>query len=576
MTLLQRLALVILVVAATLCAGQLQWKLRQRKFDRGRRLTAVRRVGKRGGLQWGSQWILESDATQHFLSVGTTGSGKSLVQRLLMRGVLPQFHPGTDRRAVVLDAKNDMPAYLRQIGVTCPVYSLNPFESRASFPTAVGWDVAADITCPARALNFAGALIPSQRGDNNRYFTDAARLVVAGVTESFMRHSPGNWSFPDLVYAAMSMDRIREVLSRDSAGQEVLNGFLGDERTGYQVFTTIASRMAFFKPVAALWQRNQRKLSLRNFLSDESILLLGSDATTKIALDAINEIVFRILVEEIDSLHDSPDRRIWVWVDEARLSGPLLRGEMLPYLAVKGRSKGACLVLSFQDMEGFREAAGPRIANEIVAQCSHKALLRLESEESAAWASRLIGQYEALEMMHSRTAWSGRGGSRTEQLRKKESVLPSEFYIIPPTRSDRGLTGYFLSPSFGAVRDQIPGRILQTAFVPAELQIQMRFRSQPEGAQRLVGWSAADRQRLLLADRQIGNELRNDKSQARQDVPWGRDKTPGGKPKKSRGRLDGVHSQEPPKNGSRPSENDSDKGAYLSCKSAGRQLSDRR
>lgn len=576
MTFLQRLALLIIVVATTLCAGQLQWKLRQRKFDRGRKLTAVRRIGKRGGLQWGSQRIPESDATQHFLSVGTTGSGKSLVQRMLMQGVLPQLRPGSDRRAVILDAKNDMPAYLRQIGVTCPVYSLNPFESRASFPAAVGWDVAADITCPARALNFAGALIPSQRGDNNRYFTDAARLVVAGMTESFIRHSPGDWSFADLVHATMSMNRIREVLSRDSAGSEVLSGFLGDERTGYQVFTTIASRMAYFKPVAALWQRNQRMLSLRSFLSDESILLLGSDSTTKIALDAVNEIVFRILVEEIDSLSDSADRRIWVWVDEARLSGPLLRGEMLPYLAVKGRSKGACLVLSFQDMEGFREAAGPRIANEIVAQCSHKALLRLESEESAAWASRLIGQYEAIEMVHSRPTLTGRGGSRTEQLRKQETVLPSEFYTIPPTSRDHGLTGYFLSPSFGAVRDQIPSRVLQTAFVSTEIQNQMRFRSHPEGAQRLVVWSASDRQRLSLADPQIGNRQRKDGPQPGHNLPMDHDETLTGKPTKSRRRLDGVHLQEPPKNGSRASENDSDKGAYLSCKSAGRQLSDRR
>lgn len=508
----QRLAFVIFVVLATLGASQMQWKLRQRKFDRGRKLTSIRRLGKRtgqAGLRWGNDTIPESNSTQHFLAVGTTGSGKSLVQRLLMRDVLPKLEPGSDRRAVILDAKNDMPAYLRHIGVTCHVYSLNPFEGRASFPKAVAWDVASDITSSARALNLAGALIPSQDGDNNRYFTDAARQVVAGVIESFIRHSPLEWTFADLVYTSLCVDRIREILDRDPEGREVLDGFLSEERTGFQVFTTVVSRLAYFRPVAALWQRNPNKLSLRDFLEDESILLLGMDATARVALDAINEIVFRTLVEEIDAQHDSATRRTWVWVDEARLSGPLLRGEMLPYLAVKGRSKGACLVLAFQDIEGFREAAGNHVAHEIVAQCSHKALLRLESEESADWASRLIGQHETLRRMQSKPAWLGRGGSHSEQLSKTETVLPSEFYTLPPTSRDNGLSGYFLSPSIGAVRDRIAGQVLASVFVEADTEEMLRFQPQPEAAQILVPWSSQDCQRLSLATRQTAGKHRS-------------------------------------------------------------------
>ena len=121
--------------------------------------------------------------------------------------------------------------------------------------------------------------------------------------------------------------------------------------------------------------------------------------------------MFRVLVEEIDVQPDSSTRRTWFWIDEARLSGPLLRGKMLPYLAVKGRSRGACLVLAFQDIDGFREAAGIRIANEIIAQCSHKALLRMESDESAKWATQVIGQYETLDLMQSQQGGLfGKGG----------------------------------------------------------------------------------------------------------------------------------------------------------------------
>ena len=192
------------------------------------------------------------------------------------------------------------------------------------------------------------------------------------------------------------------------------------------------------------------------------MLLLGTNATVETALSAINEVMFRVLVEEVDMQTDSSTRRTWFWIDEARLSGPLLRNKMLPYLAVKGRSRGACLVLAFQDIDGFREAAGTRIANEIIAQCSHKALLRMESDESARWASRVIGQYETLDILQSKQGGLFGKGSLSEQATKRDAVLPSEFFLIPPTTPKNGLTGYFLSTSNGVSGTNISSRIVQS------------------------------------------------------------------------------------------------------------------
>jgi hypothetical protein len=59
----QRHVFMVFVVSATLCAGQVQWKLRQRRFDRGRKLTSVRRVGKRTG-QAGLRWPSDASPMQ--------------------------------------------------------------------------------------------------------------------------------------------------------------------------------------------------------------------------------------------------------------------------------------------------------------------------------------------------------------------------------------------------------------------------------------------------------------------------------------------------------------------------------
>ena len=180
------------------------------------------------------------------------------------------------------------------IGVTCPVFSLNPFEARTDFPKlAVRWEIARDITSPARAQNLATGFIPQEKGGANQYFTDAARQVLVGVIESFIRHSGSDWTFSDLIYAALSQDRITELLRRDSPGpgQDVLDGFFGDDRTSYQVFTTICSRISTYTvQLPHCGNEPEKALSIRDWLQENgSILLLGANATAKTSLDAINE-----------------------------------------------------------------------------------------------------------------------------------------------------------------------------------------------------------------------------------------------------------------------------------------------
>ena len=382
-----------------------------------------------------------------------------------MKDVLKSIQPGTDKRVLIFDAKNDAAPFLKHIGVTCPVFSLNPFAPFDESVIAVAWDIAADITSPARALNLTACLIPAEKGGNNQYFTDSARQVLSAIVESLIRHSPGSWTFSEFVHVTLSLERVKASLNRDEEGRQTLANFFGDDRTGYQVFTTIVSRMSYYRPVAELWNKCQRKLSLCDWLSHDSILLIGTNATVETALSAINEVIFRVLVEDVDMQQDSATRRTWFWIDEARLSGPLLRNKMLPYLAVKGRSRGACLVLAFQDIDGFREAAGTRIANEIIAQCSHKALLRMESDESARWASRIIGQYEALDVMQSRQGGIFGNGSQSEQRTKHDAVLPSEFFLIPQTSRLTGLTGYFVASSGVVTKSTISPRSIEVSGV---------------------------------------------------------------------------------------------------------------
>ena len=101
------------------------------------------------------------------------------------------------------------------------------------------------------------------------------------------------------------------------------------------------------------------------------------------------------------------------------------------------------------------------------------AILRLESPRTAEWASKLFGEYEAIETRRSEargtttpTGFGQAQGSKshtvtdTEHYVKRQSVMESQLFLIPVTSRETGLTGYYAVPGIGAYRHTYPGQWL--------------------------------------------------------------------------------------------------------------------
>lgn len=511
-------AIVLLVVAGL---GHRRWlrQLRISQYSRGRQLEKPRRnrgAATSSGLsaiRFGNDCLPESAATGHFLAAGTSGSGKSHVQRLLLESMLKNIWPGSDKRMLIFDAKGETTAYLNRIGVTATIYSLNPFESRRENPIAVAWDIGKDITSPTRANNLSHSLIKGESSGANGYFTKAARIVVAACMRSFIKHSGTDWVFSDLIHATTSWDRMKQVLERDAMGQQIVETFLGDNNTGYGVATTIVADMELYSPIAALWQRSSQRLSIRDWLQGDSIVLLGENETASATLDVLNEQIFTVFVEEVLMQSNSSTRRTGLWIDEAQEAGCILRSGKLQSFAAKARSRGGALFLAFQDIEGFRVAAGdPKVADSIIAQCNYKALLRQESFESAEWASKLVGQFETIEVFRSESKDWHKGDPGSEQRVVRDAVLPSEFYSIAETNVENGLTGYFISARLGARRMTIPSQDIAKIAVNDSEELEHAIVYRAEADQWLRKWTFDDRARLGL-NRQQQLEIERDEEQ---------------------------------------------------------------
>jgi hypothetical protein len=156
-------------------------------------------------------------------------------------------------------------------------------------------------------------------------------------------------------------------------------------------------------------------------------------------------------------------------------------------------------VLGFQDIEGLRHVYGREPANELTGMCSNKAILRLDSPETAAWAAKVIGDFEALERRRSSIPDSNSGKSTTssEQLNKREAVLASELLSLPPTNRTNGLTGYYVSPFTGVFRSTLTADQIDQSLLPPNRSI-AHFVPRPPEHQLLRPFDAADLRRLGL------------------------------------------------------------------------------
>ncbi len=105
-------------------------------------------------VKWGSYRLPAEAATEHFLFVGSTGSGKSVLIKMLMNSAFKeQAADGT--RAVVYDAKQDILPFLSHLVPQERIQILHPFDTRGW-----AWDIAKDVTSLLAARQIASILVP--------------------------------------------------------------------------------------------------------------------------------------------------------------------------------------------------------------------------------------------------------------------------------------------------------------------------------------------------------------------------------------------------------------------------------
>ncbi len=418
----------------------------QTEFRRGaKQLSNADAESKAAGFPQGPdppiQWAglqLPSNLKGHFCVVGGTGAGKTLMIRGLMASILPHILPGTDRRAIVYDVKLDTISHLSDMGISCPIVNLNPFDTRSW-----AWDISNDLKDPGTADQYAGILFPSEEGDDkNKYFAQAAQALVGGVLKAFII-SRKQWSLRDLIHVTGSEERLRAVLLSSKYTRDRVSRYFEPKDTFKNILSTISNVMVKLERVAAVWERTptERHISLNTWCREKgSILVLGRQFDRSETLTLLNQIVFRRISELLLSGDESPSRwKTWLFLDELQEAGKL---DGLRQLLNDGRSKGVRMALGFQDIEGLRVTYGEHLANTLPAMCANLSILHLSSSFTAQWASDQLGEVENFEYVTSFGTSRDKDGNVTtsnnvtKNIEARRSLLPSEFLSF--AQSDGG------------------------------------------------------------------------------------------------------------------------------------------
>ena len=405
-----------------------------------------------GSVTWVRIDIPPTQTSNHFLAVGTTGSGKTTVLRLLMQDALGDVGTG-DCRALVYDAKQDMVSILSGILPMDRVIIANPFDDRGA-----RWEMAEDLDEPRTILEAVHTLFPQVK-DSTQFFHDACISITYHVLLSWYL-SGFQYQFADLLRVLKRKSYIVQVLKKHEETEHVVQQFFVDKKLRSNILASLAVRMLPYDHIASCWETANNSFSIKQWASSEQVLVLGNSEVSRFAIDAINRFFFKLCVNHTLNKPESRTSASWFILDEVTEMGKL---DGLVSLMKKGRTKGAKVVLACQTVSGLRDENmyGQTGADEILGQIGHKFIGRLECVATADYFSQLIGEQDVWMESTSYTSSSQNSSSTTSYSRQvKKAVLPSTFLSLVPCSEETGLRGYCMTQHIGVFPVHLDGQKL--------------------------------------------------------------------------------------------------------------------
>jgi energy-coupling factor transporter ATP-binding protein EcfA2 len=409
----------------------------------------ARRGRPQQGLRLGDSIIPEAKECEHFLITGSPGAGKSTLIRHMLRQIKDR-----GQSAIVIDPDCEFVQEFYDEARGDVV--LNPLDARCPF-----WSPWLEFRPKSFAMDaeaMAGSLIRSREGtQNDKFFQESARTLI----ESVFKVIKDQDTHAFMEFLSQPRPKLHKAVEGTSA-YALIDPEAHDQGVGIVSVASNATKSFNHLPSA---KEASRKWSAREWATTrKGWVFLSSSEDARAAIQTLQGVWLDTLVRWLMSNEIGSDQ-VWIMADEMPALGyqPQIKS-----FITRGRKRGLAVVMGFQNVSQLRAIYGHDDAVTLTSSPTTKVILRCDEEETADWASKMLGSRELIETSMTQVAGvsSYREGINLQnQKREQRIVTPAEIQLL------KSLHGYLCVAGQDRTTITIPERHLEKhhpAFIPRE------------------------------------------------------------------------------------------------------------
>ncbi|GLO64175.1 conjugal transfer protein TraD [Vibrio sp. MACH09] len=333
----------------------------------------------------GNQLFKMNFEVQHLLYDGTTGSGKSVAIRKIVRWIRQRgdkailYDKGCTFVDKFYDAEQDV--------------ILNPFDARCA-----NWDIWCDAKEAPDFENMASALIP-QHGEGDPFWVDSARTIFSSTGYRMKDDNQGKRTTERLLNLMLTSEL--ETLGTYLKGTESAS-LVSDkiQKTAISIKSVLATYIKSLRFLDGLdasddeGNPERKKFSITDWIQDDNergFLFLSSNARQHASLRPLISSWLAIASNAILGLDENPNRRIWVIMDEMP---SLHKLPELGSIISEVRKFGGCYLIGIQSYAQLKKTYGNNAAEEMFDLLNTRFYFRAPSSNMAKISSQDLGEQE--------------------------------------------------------------------------------------------------------------------------------------------------------------------------------------
>ncbi|MFB9214269.1 type IV conjugative transfer system coupling protein TraD [Vibrio sinaloensis] len=321
---------------------------------------------------------------QHLLIDGTTGAGKSVMLRKLLRWIRKRgdkaivYDKGCTFTSKFFDPSQDI--------------LLNPFDERCA-----NWNIWCDASEAPDFENIANALIP-QHGEGDPFWVDSARTIFSSTA---YRMSKDEKTCTTARLLSLILTSELETLGNFLQGTESASLVSKDiKKTAISIKSVLATYIKSLRFLDGLDEQDKsgkpkrQPFSITEWVQDDSqkgFLFLSSNAQQHASLRPLISTWLAIASNAILGLEPDENRRIWVIMDEMP---SLHKLPELDSIISEVRKFGGCYVIGLQSYAQLVKTYGKNTADVIFDLLNSRFYFRAPSAQMAQISSKDLGEQE--------------------------------------------------------------------------------------------------------------------------------------------------------------------------------------